>query len=261
MNDSSFLRELAAKGEIFFTSEEFQRAENLSSVPAQQRLLRLKKKGAIATPYKGFHLIVPPQYQKIGCLPPQSFIPDLMKFLNVNYYCGLLSAAELYGAAHQKPQVFQVVLPLSRRSIQCGKVRVEFIVRKDMAKMPVKAIKTESGYLATSTPEVTALDVVNHPLLCGGLNNVVTVLEELAEPMEVSALENLMPLISHTPQLQRLGFLLEQVGQNDLALVVASELLTRRTDAVHLVSKIDAPVISYNKAWKIKINETWESDL
>jgi hypothetical protein len=28
-----------------------------------------------------------------------------------DYYIGLLSAAEFYGVAHQKPMVFQVVIP------------------------------------------------------------------------------------------------------------------------------------------------------
>jgi hypothetical protein len=43
---------------------------------------------------------------------------------------GLLSAAQYHGAAHQKPQEFQVCLERARRPLVRGRVRVAFVVRK-----------------------------------------------------------------------------------------------------------------------------------
>jgi hypothetical protein len=44
-----------------------------------------------------------------------------MRRLDLAYYAGLLSAAQLHGAAHQRPQEFQVFLAKNRRPIRCGR--------------------------------------------------------------------------------------------------------------------------------------------
>ena len=86
-----------------------ERALALEKVPCLNALHRLKKNNLIVSPAKGFYLIIPPEYQAYGCLPADMFIPDLMRYWNTPYYAGFLSAAQYYGAAHQKPQRFQVV--------------------------------------------------------------------------------------------------------------------------------------------------------
>ena len=49
-------------------------------------LSRLSKKNRIVSIYKGFYLIVPPEYSAKGVLPPVQFIDDLMSFINKPYY-------------------------------------------------------------------------------------------------------------------------------------------------------------------------------
>src|SRR5204862_425249 len=78
-----------------------------SLAAVQAALRRLKRRGEIADPYRGFHVIVPPEYRRLGCLPAEQFVPQLMRVLGETYYVALLSAAELHGAAHQRPQAFQ----------------------------------------------------------------------------------------------------------------------------------------------------------
>ena len=65
-------------------------------------------------PFRGFHLIVPPEYRALGCLPADQFVPQLMEHLGLVYYAGLLSAASLHGAAHQAPMVFQTIVADNR---------------------------------------------------------------------------------------------------------------------------------------------------
>ena len=48
----------------------------------------------IADPNRGFHVVVPPAYRRLGCLRADQFIPDLMAHLGEPYYVGLLSAAK-----------------------------------------------------------------------------------------------------------------------------------------------------------------------
>jgi hypothetical protein len=65
------------------------------------------------------------------------FIPFLMEHLGEKYYAGLLSAGEYHGAAHQRPQVYQVVTARNGPQINCGRVRVQFIARKNMEQILV----------------------------------------------------------------------------------------------------------------------------
>jgi hypothetical protein len=59
---------------------------------------------------KGFYAIIPVGYALRGAVPPELYIDDLMKYLNRTYYISLLNAAVFYGAAHQQPQDFSVVI-------------------------------------------------------------------------------------------------------------------------------------------------------
>lgn len=78
----------------------------MSDNAVKKALQRAKQKKGIALIRKEFYIIVPPEYRQLGILPPVLFIADLMRFLNRNYYTGLLNAAVFYGAAHQQPQEF-----------------------------------------------------------------------------------------------------------------------------------------------------------
>lgn len=86
-----------------------------------------------------------------------------MKYFNQPYYVSYLSAAQLYGAAHQKPQRFQVVTLKNRRPIRCGRIYIEFIANKDIHHMPTKTMNTYTGQMLVATPEVTAADLVSAP--------------------------------------------------------------------------------------------------
>ena len=151
---------LASRGRYHFTTQEARRHLKGSGPAIRAVLRRLSAKGQIATPYRGFHVIVPPEYRAIGCLPPAQFVPQLMAYLRQPYYAGLLSAAEFHGAAHQRPQVFSVVVPMNRPRIECGRVRVEFVARLAAKAVPTVAINTPRGPIKVSTPEATALDLV-----------------------------------------------------------------------------------------------------
>ena len=137
-----------------------QSALGISAAAAKLALNRLAKQRVIASPVRGFYVIMPPDYRSLGCLPADQFIPALMKGLDLPYYAGLLSAAQFHGAARQRPEEFQVFLGKNRRSIQCGAVRVAFLARKRLAEVPVQNFDTPRGTILVSSPEATALDLV-----------------------------------------------------------------------------------------------------
>src|SRR3954462_14857256 len=104
-----YLARLAASGRYHFGSDDAQKALGVSSAAAKLALLRLAKRGLIASPARGFYIIVPPEYRSIKSLPADQFIPALMQSVGLQYYAGLLTAAQYHGVAHHRPQVFQVM--------------------------------------------------------------------------------------------------------------------------------------------------------
>lgn len=141
---AAWVRDLASRGTYHFTTAEAETALGVSGVAARASLRRLKAKQLIASPFRGFQVILPPEYRHIGCLPAEDFVPQLLGRLGVPYYFGLLSAAAFYGAAHQQPQVAQVVVPKNRPAIECGRVKVEFIARGNLVEIPL-ALSTPLG--------------------------------------------------------------------------------------------------------------------
>lgn len=94
---------------------------------------------------------------------------------------GWLSAAELHGAAHQRPQVFQVVVSAALAQRDFGRIRLHFVTRSRVNELPRVQMQTPTGRVWVSTPELTALDLVDIPRLSGGLINATTVIMELAQ--------------------------------------------------------------------------------
>src|ERR1700677_4282584 len=148
-----YVENLAATGRYHFDSAEAQSSLGVSAAAAKVALNRLAKRQLIASPARGFYVIVPPEYRSLGCLPAEQFIPSLMERLGLTYYAGLLSAAQYHGAAHHRPQEFQVIVAKNRRPIHCGSVKVSFIARKRITEVPVQNFNMPRGMILVSTVE------------------------------------------------------------------------------------------------------------
>ena len=256
---AAWVRDLASRGTYHFTTAEAEAALGVSGVAARASLRRLKSKQLIASPFRGFQVILPPEYRHIGCLPAEDFVPQLLDRLGVPYYFGLLSAAAFYGAAHQQPQVAQVVVPKNRLAIECGRVKVEFIARGNLVEIPARAFNTPRGRVLVSSPEATAFDLVGRPERCGGLDHVATLLAELAETLDARKLVELFPL-SPVPWSQRLGFLLDLLGHRHLAEALAIQVAAAVHEVALLVPQGRAQG-TRNQRWRMLINAEIEPDL
>ena len=254
-----FVDDLASRGRHHFTTDEAARTLGGSVPTVRASLRRLKAKNEIADPHRGFHVIVPPEYRRLGCLPADQFVPQLMEHLGKSYYVALLSAAELHGAAHQRPQSFQVMVKTNRRPIECGEVHVQFVARKDLARTPVVDKNTPRGPLLVASPEATALELVGYVDQCGGLDNVASVLAELVPMLDgdkLLAAAQLCPIA----WVQRLGYLLDNAEHRELADLLVPFVKTH----AHVV----APLVRANPSlgaervgrWQLAVNATVESD-
>ena len=215
---SRFVEELLGQGRYTFTREEAAGRLGTSAAATYMSLHRLAKARWLVMPRSGFYVIVDPQHRVAGSLPPEWFIHDLMKDMARPYYVGLLSAAQLHGAAHQQPQKFQIVIPRRTvRPIRAGNVLIEFHGKGPFNHSQTQEIKTPTGSLKVSTPETTAWDLVRYFKAAGGLENVATVLSELAEKLDGSALRAIVKRHDDKLVAQRLGYLLDKVGRRDLS--------------------------------------------
>ncbi len=257
---SHYIDDLLAQGIYCFTGVEAARAQGSSVIAMRAALRRLRHKGEIAMPFRGFYVIVTPEYRKMGCLPANHFIPSLMSHLEEPYYAGLLTAAEHHGAAHHRPQAFQVIVPRSRAGITCGGVRIEFVARKNTEAIPIQDFKTPRGYIKVSTPEATAFDLVGYPNHSGGLDNSATVLSELAESIDAEKLAEIADL-SPVAWSQRLGYLLELIGEIDLADRLAEYVRIKDPVTIPLSSSQLHKGIRQNPRWRLIPNEKVEPEL
>lgn len=259
MSARSYIVGLAAAGRYHFTTDEATAALGVSAVAARAALRRLAEHGELAMPSRSFWVIVPPEYRRLGCLPGEQFVPQLMERLGLAYYVGLLSAAQYHGAAHHRPQELQIVVEKNRRPIECGVVKVAFTARKDAAKVPTVLSNTPRGVLRVSTVEATALDLIGYPSHAGGLDNVATVLRELAERIDPVALA-LVAKVSPLTWAQRLGYLLDTLGFGERTEPLAAHV--NEHNAVVVPLSPSGPAVRYERSqrWRIIVNEKVEPE-
>lgn len=186
-------------------------------------LNRLEHNGTIMSPWQNFYVIIPTEYKLRGLVPPVFYMDKLMQFLNREYYISLLSAAELNGASHQRSMVFQVTMNGSsvRSGVKNG-TRIDLFTRKELPLQFTKKIKTKSGYVTVSGPELTALDLVADYNKVGGLSRVAEILSELCEHTQWD--KDKLHLLSYfkTPTIQRLGYILDLLELSEQADAVYS---------------------------------------
>lgn len=254
-----YVTDLAASGRYHFAAEEMRKVLGVSRHAAKLSLYRMAKRGLVASPARGFYVIVPPEYKRLGSLPAEQFLPALMEWRQTRYYAGLLTAAQYHGAAHQRPQEFQVMVEKNQRPIECGSVRVAFIARKKARAVPVQSFNTPRGTILVSTIEATAVDLAGYPQHAGGLDQVATILVELAEkidPKRLVAAAKIAPL----PWAQRLGYLLERTDAKEQASLLKAYVRENARDWTPLVPSAKRAHARRADDWLLYVNVEVEAE-
>jgi predicted transcriptional regulator of viral defense system len=258
-NVEEYARRLAEGGVRFFSTADAIRHVNTSAAVVRKQIRHLRADGEIATAIKSLHLIIPAEYRRVGCLPAEQFVDVLMRHLDQPYYVGLLSAAERHGAAHQRPQAFQVMTTRNHRPVECGRVRIEFTRRRDIERVPTVTLNVATGQVRYSTPEATALDLVGYPDQAGGLNNVATVLAELSPSIDPQRLV-LAAAVSPLAWAQRLGYLLDRLGEANRAAPLADFVAVRANSTALLRRARKGAPSTRNAKWKLLVNTDVDPD-
>ena len=203
---------LPAQGRFTFSTAEARDATGGSEAALAAALGRAEADRLIASPVRGFHVVLPLEDRGVGTPSWQLFLDPLMAHLALPYYVGLLTGASIHGASGQAAQVVQVVTARPRRPVRHGRLAIEFVVRSAAATAPVELRTTPSGRMRVGTPEVIALDLVRYPAKAAGWGNVVSVLRDLAPSLRRNAMRAAMAVEPATSEIQRLGHLLERAG-------------------------------------------------
>ncbi|MDE2281169.1 MAG: type IV toxin-antitoxin system AbiEi family antitoxin, partial [Actinomycetales bacterium] len=181
---------------------------------AASALVRLRRTHRMFSPFPGLYFPVPPEYRTWGALPATYFIDSMMRAAQRSYYVAFLSAAELHGAAHQRPQVFQVMVNRRLHDRDFARVRVRFYQDKNLVQKRTVDMNSAVGHVRVSTPEITALDLASNLDAGGGLSNVATVLTELADDHTLD-ISQLASDADHYPiaVVRRIGWLLDTIAR------------------------------------------------
>jgi predicted transcriptional regulator of viral defense system len=258
---SRYLSTVRSQGRYSFTLDELREHFNLSNTTLNQSLGRLKVKNEIAQIRNGFYAVITPEYLNQGMLPPYLFLDDLMKSLNKKYYLALLSSAALWGAAHQQPmEYFVIVESPAPRSVRNKKLKINFLSKNDWPLNGIVPYKTQSGYMDVASPELTSLDFITYADKFG-INRIVTVIQELSQNMKPTVLAKTARQYTNTTAIQRLGYILDSVlSEEKLAQSLWKVLEERKYFPIPLSSQKEKKGETDSK-WKVIKNMEIESDL
>lgn len=241
------------------TSEEVAQLLGVDQDQVRRRLNTPARRGEWVQPTRGLWVPVPPEFHTWGAPPGIEIVDAIMRHRGIGYYVGWLSAAALYGAAHQAPQVFQVAIDRQMRDRVVGRTRFVF-AQRDVARIPTNAHLTRDGSARVSSVAATMLDVADDIGRAAGIDNAATVIVELSEheSFETSELARLATSFPAAAG-RRVGWILSQFSERD----DLEQLRRAVRDAVPSISRLDphtteaSPVDSN---WMLSINREVEPE-
>jgi predicted transcriptional regulator of viral defense system len=237
----------------------------LLGIPESQVRKRLRpalETGRLFSPARSLWIPIPPEFRTWGSIPVLNYLDPLMNHLKRSYYVGWLSAAEIFGAAHQRPQVTQVAVDRQLATLRAGRTEIHFHHRADVSQLPRTKHKVPTGEVWISSPELTAVDLADTPRRGGGISNVASTLKELAAEVKldgrlIAEIAEKFPIGTS----RRLGYLLEfvdaQVNLKPLMKFVHENPASRNS----MLSPGGKRKGTVNHKWNVILNTEVEPDL
>ena len=237
---------------------------SLSASSIDSSLSRFRSNSLIQAVHRGFYCVIPAHYAYVGKVPPAYYMDELMKWLGKPYYITLLSAAEMFGAAHQKPMVTQIMTELPCFSYSKKKNdSVDWQFRSHVPSQFVLRRNGENGQVAYSNAELTAVDLVRYSHSAGGLSSVATVLAELRETTDFNGAGQGVFKTADLADVQRLGYIYDAIlGDGAQSETIHDELITMCRDLKPVVLDLGLPSdgAKINRRWKVRVNHKIEVD-
>jgi predicted transcriptional regulator of viral defense system len=267
----SFVESRLIHGKYTFTKKDAEATVPLHSEAFLSAAGRLKRKGRLASPRRGFYLILRPEDRALGA-PPERWIAPLMAYLRVDYRISLLRAAAFHGSSHQAAMVFQVIAPKQLKAITIGRQRIQFLYQEPRVFMKVNRsewldqLKSDTGLANVAGVELTLLDSARYFHKAAGINGAAQIAHDLGSKADVRKLAAAAKEYENT-SVRRLGYLLEHfqhLRQADALLPFAKQAKSVKPLNPAAKSLSAATRRPSNDAlgakWKLIINEPVEID-
>lgn len=267
---SDFRDYLLSRGRSTFSSQEAQDVLGLKRNNFNAAANRLIKKQRLASPCRGFYIILRPEDHLSGAPEPECWIDPVMKYLQLNYRISLLHAAALHGASHQATMVYQVVVPKQLRKIEIGQHRVQFIFQSNNSFSNVNLpewlaqIKHKSGFATMAGVELTLLDCIRYYRKAAGMNGVAQIVKDIGSKAVPRKLAKAARFYENST-VRRLGYLLDFNGH--IRQAKALEPFTRSAKSMKPLNPSLKPLSEslpeqYKKdtRWMLEINDQVEID-
>jgi predicted transcriptional regulator of viral defense system len=148
MRLQSYIKEIRKVGKRCFTLGDMVKELHISHNYARVALHRLLRTKDLISPARGLYVIVPPEQQPYGSIPPQELLPLIMQHAHANYYVALLTAGIFHGATHQKSARFQVISDKRiKHPLSFGDVSIEFIYKYSISGLPIQNVMSIQAIL------------------------------------------------------------------------------------------------------------------
>jgi predicted transcriptional regulator of viral defense system len=262
---ADWISEKPPRGRYTFTHDEVVSAfPDMAAGTMARALTREVSKGRIISPLRGFYVIVPEEYRLRGTVPQSVYMDDMMRHLGRKYYVALLSAAQMHGAAHQAPMTYCVMIePPTMRDKKGDRYQTQFFCKSHIQETYLEKRQTRTGYLWVSSPELTAVDLITYQAKVGSVTRAATVLAELVEKTDFGRLGPEFVETVPVSSLQRLGYILDEVLEEQESADAVYDLLKRagvHLQAVALKAGKGVAGCEKNEKWKVMVNVEIEID-
>lgn len=265
-----FVESQLSRGRGYFTKPDGLAATGQAPEAFQAAIARLKRKGSIVSPRRGFYLILRPEDRALGAPDPARWIDPMMKFLEVEYRISLLRAAAFHGSAHQAAMVFQLIAPRQLPDIELGRQRVVFLYQaSDTFAMTNRSewldqLKTDAGYAKVAGVELTLLDICRYFHEAAGINGAAQAVYDIGKNSDARILAKAACAYENSA-VRRLGYLLERYGHARQA--SALRPFARKAKSFKPLDPSVKPIVpelagneERNTDWKLLINVPVEID-
>ena len=249
---SAYVEAQQAVGRVGFSLTDLRRETGLSMPAAKGQLRRLGAGVVRVSPSQPFFLIVSPEHRARGGPPVEWWLDDYFRWLEQPYYLALLSAASANGSNPQALPVTQVMTGSPRRALEIGRLRVSFFVKRRIGKTPTQALANAYAPLRVSTLASTVFDLVRYAGRIGGIGRAVETIRPLLSGISQGELRAMLEAEDETATAQRLGYVIERVGEAKLAAVIDNWLPARRRAiplATTATGRKDAPPSFRWRVW------------
>jgi len=223
----AFVGERVASGNYGFSLADLVRETGLSDRNAKNQLRRLRGRTSKVARWQPFFLVNDPADKASGAVSYDRWLDDYFAWLGRPYYVGLQSAAAIHGSQPQALQTIQIVTDVPRREARVGRQKLRFFVKSDCAASAVQQAPRAFAPMKVSTPETTAFDLVRYAPRLGGIDRTAETLAPMLHLLQPTRLKSVLAAEDEISTMQRLGFLLETMGQARLAAAVETCLPAR----------------------------------